>query len=86
MTKRLEAKHKIDRRLGANIWGRPKSPLNKRDYRPGQHGQRRTKLSDYGVSCTPSRSCAAITATSANASSIAITKKPCVARATAAKF
>ena len=49
MTKRLESKHKIDRRLGANIWGRAKSPLNKRDYRPGQHGQRRTKLSDYGV-------------------------------------
>ena len=49
MTKRLEAKHKIDRRLGVNLWGRPKSPLNKRDYRPGQHGQRRTKPSDYGV-------------------------------------
>ncbi|MFA5040799.1 MAG: 30S ribosomal protein S4 [Bdellovibrionales bacterium] len=49
MTKRLESKHKIDRRLGGNIWGRPKSPLNKRDYRPGQHGQHRTKLSDYGV-------------------------------------
>jgi small subunit ribosomal protein S4 len=49
MTKRLESKHKIDRRLGVNIWGRPKSPINKRDYRPGQHGQRRTKLSDYGV-------------------------------------
>jgi small subunit ribosomal protein S4 len=49
MTKRLESKHKIDRRLGANIWGRPKSPLNKRDYRPGQHGQARRKLSDYGT-------------------------------------
>ena len=49
MTKRLEAKHKIDRRLSVNLWGRPKSPLNKRDYRPGQHGQRRTKPSDYGV-------------------------------------
>ena len=49
MTKRLESKHKIDRRLGVNLWGRPKSPLNKRDYRPGQHGQRRTKPSDYGV-------------------------------------
>jgi len=50
MTKRLEAKHKIDRRLGANLWGRAKSPLNKRDYGPGQHGQRRAKkLSDYGV-------------------------------------
>ncbi|MDE1900222.1 MAG: 30S ribosomal protein S4 [Alphaproteobacteria bacterium] len=49
MTKRLEAKHKIDRRLGVNLWGRPKSPLNKRDYRPGQHGQGRRKLSDYGT-------------------------------------
>ncbi len=49
MTKRLESKHKIDRRLGVNLWGRPKSPLNKRDYRPGQHGQRRSKPSDFGV-------------------------------------
>ena len=49
MTKRIRAKHKIDRRLGQNIWGRPKSPLNKRESRPGQHGERRqTKLSDYG--------------------------------------
>ncbi len=49
MTKRLESKHKIDRRLGVNLWGRAKSPINKRDYRPGQHGQRRTKPSDFGV-------------------------------------
>lgn len=49
MTKRLQAKHKIDRRLGVNLWGRPKSPLNNRDYRPGQHGQRRKKPSDFGV-------------------------------------
>ncbi|MER2519785.1 MAG: 30S ribosomal protein S4 [Bdellovibrionales bacterium] len=49
MTKRLESKHKIDRRLGVNLWGRNKSPLNNREYRPGQHGQRRTKPSDYGV-------------------------------------
>ena len=50
MTKRHEAKYKIDRRLGQNIWGRPKSPINKREYGPGQHGQRRkSKLSDYGV-------------------------------------
>lgn len=49
MTKRLESKHKIDRYLGVNLWGRPKSPLNKRDYRPGQHGQRRHKPSDFGV-------------------------------------
>ncbi len=49
MSKRLESKHKIDRRLSVNLWGRNKSPLNKREYRPGQHGQRRTKPSDYGV-------------------------------------
>ncbi len=50
MTKRISAKHKIDRRLGENIWGRPKSPVNRREYGPGQHGQRRRgKLSDYGL-------------------------------------
>ena len=50
MTKRIEAKHKIDRRLGQNIWGRPKSPVNRREYGPGQHGQRRKgKLSDFGT-------------------------------------
>ena len=50
MTKRASAKHKLDRRMGENIWGRPKSPVNKREYGPGQHGQRRkSKLSDYGV-------------------------------------
>ena len=49
MTKRVRAKHKIDRRLGENIWGRPKSPLNRRESRPGQHGERRGgKLSDFG--------------------------------------
>jgi small subunit ribosomal protein S4 len=49
MTKRVQAKHKIDRRLGENIWGRPKSPINKRESRPGQHGDRRMgKLSDFG--------------------------------------
>ena len=50
MTKRANAKYKIDRRLGVNIWGRPKSPVNRREYGPGQHGQRRKgKLSDYGT-------------------------------------
>jgi len=50
MTKRNEAKYKIDRRMGQNIWGRPKSPVNRREYGPGQHGQRRKgKLSDFGV-------------------------------------
>jgi small subunit ribosomal protein S4 len=50
MSKRLSAKYKIDRRMGENIWGRPKSPVNRREYGPGQHGQRRKgKLSDFGV-------------------------------------
>jgi small subunit ribosomal protein S4 len=49
MTKRLESKYKINRRLGLNLWGRPKSPLNRREYGPGQHGQRRRKPTDYGV-------------------------------------
>ncbi|MBP5856965.1 30S ribosomal protein S4 [Marivibrio halodurans] len=50
MSKRISAKHKIDRRLGVNLWGRPKSPFNKREYGPGQHGQgRRRKPSDFGI-------------------------------------
>ena len=50
MTKRTSAKYKIDRRMGENIWGRPKSPVNRRQYGPGQHGQRRKgKMSDFGV-------------------------------------
>lgn len=52
MTKRNESKYKIDRRLGVNLWGRPKSPLNVRAYGPGQHGQRRSKPSDYGLQLT----------------------------------
>ena len=50
MTKRLNSKHKVDRRLKVNLWGRPKSPFNTRGYPPGQHGQSRSsKPSDYGV-------------------------------------
>jgi small subunit ribosomal protein S4 len=50
MTKRAESKYKIDRRMGQNIWGRPKSPVNRREYGPGQHGQRRKgKMSDFGT-------------------------------------
>ena len=50
MTKRTSAKYKIDRRMGENIWGRPKSPVNRREFGPGQHGQRRKgKLSDFGL-------------------------------------
>jgi|TARA_B100001540_G_scaffold56967_1_gene51414 small subunit ribosomal protein S4 len=50
MTKRIAQKHKIDRRLSVNLWGRPKSPFNLRKYKPGQHGQKHSgKLSDFGV-------------------------------------
>lgn len=50
MSKRVSAKYKIDRRMGENIWGRPKSPVNRREFGPGQHGQRRKgKLSDFGI-------------------------------------
>jgi len=49
MTKRTESKYKVNRRLGVNLWGRPKSPVNKREYGPGQHGQRRKKPTDFGV-------------------------------------
>jgi small subunit ribosomal protein S4 len=50
MSKRHSAKYKLDRRMGENIWGRPKSPINQRSYGPGQHGQRRkNKVSDFGL-------------------------------------
>ena len=51
MTKRLASKHKVDRRLKVNLWGRPKSPFNSRNYQPGQHGKstKRGKTSDYGT-------------------------------------
>ena len=50
MSKRHSTKYKIDRRMGENIWGRPKSPVNRREYGPGQHGQgRKGKLSDFGI-------------------------------------
>src|SRR6201746_576705 len=50
MTKRAASKYKINRRLGVNLWGRAKSPINKRDYGPGQHGQRRKqKPTDFGI-------------------------------------
>ncbi|HZH26840.1 MAG TPA: 30S ribosomal protein S4 [Azospirillaceae bacterium] len=49
MSKRQSSKYKINRRLGVNLWGRAKSPINRREYGPGQHGQRRKKPSDYGL-------------------------------------
>ena len=49
MSKRLESKYKINRRLGLNLWGRAKSSVNQREYGPGQHGLRRSKVSDFGI-------------------------------------
>lgn len=49
MTNRISSKYKIDRRLGVNLWGRPKSPINSRAYGPGQHGQNRSKPKDFGI-------------------------------------
>jgi small subunit ribosomal protein S4 len=49
MSKRATSKYKIDRRLGCNLWGRPKSPYNRREYGPGEHGQRRRKPTDFGI-------------------------------------
>ena len=49
MTKRTQSKYKINRRLGVNLWGRGKSPVNKRESGPGQHGAKRNKPSDYGI-------------------------------------
>jgi small subunit ribosomal protein S4 len=49
VSKRENSKYKINRRLGVNLWGRPKSPVNRREYPPGQHGQKRKKPSDYGI-------------------------------------
>jgi small subunit ribosomal protein S4 len=53
MTKRLQSKFKINRRYGVNLWGRAKSPVNARDYKPGQHGQKgamgQAKVSNYGL-------------------------------------
>ena len=71
MSKRNSAKYKLDRRMGENVWGRPKSPVNRREYGPGQHGQRRKgKISATSASsCAPSRSSRAITATSPRSSS-----------------
>jgi ribosomal protein S4 len=54
VTKRTSAKYKLDRRMGENVFGRPKSPVNRREYGPGQHGQRRkSKISDYRIQRRP---------------------------------
>ena len=78
MTKRIRAKHKIDRRLGQNIWGRPKSPLNKREVapRPARRARARPSSPTTASSCGPSRSSKATTATSPSGSSAASTRRP----------
>ncbi len=77
MTKRSEAKYKIDRRMGQNIWGRPKSPVNRREYGPGQHGQRRKgKLSDFGVQLRAKQKLKATTPTFPSVSSTASMSRP----------
>ena len=76
MAKREQAKYKIDRRMGENIWGRPKSPVNRRDYGPGQHGQRRKgKLRISVYSFVQNRSLKATTATFQKNNSAASTVK-----------
>lgn len=82
MSKRASSKYKIDRRMGENIWGRPKSPVNRREYGPGQHGQRRKgKLSDFGVQLRAKQKLRATTATCAKSSSAPSSPKPTAARA-----
>jgi len=78
MSKRSNAKYKLDRRMGENIWGRPKSPVNKREYGPGQHGQRRkSKLSDFGIQLRAKQKLKrATTATSPRSSSARSMRKP----------
>jgi small subunit ribosomal protein S4 len=86
MTKRANSKYKLDRRVGENLWGRPKSPVNKRSYGPGQHGQRRAKkLSDYGTQLQAKQKLKAITATSPSGSSANIIRTPRAAPATPAR-
>jgi len=82
MTKRISAKYKIDRRLGENIWGRPKSPINKRDSRPGQHGDRRVgKLSDYGQQLRAKQKLKGYYGTSPSGNSAGFTRRQLAPRA-----
>ncbi len=82
MSKRLESKYKINRRLGVNLWGRAKSPVNKREYGPGQHGQRRKqKPSDFSVQLMAKQKLKGYYATSVKSSSASIMTRPSAARA-----
>ena len=76
MTKRLKSKYKINRRLGENLWGRPKSPVNRREYGPGQHGQRRRKPSDFGIQLMAKQRLRGYYGNITENSSVASTPKP----------
>jgi ribosomal protein S4 len=84
--KRKSAKYKIDRRLGVNLWGRPKSPVNLRSYAPGQHGQRRKKPTDFGIQLMAKQKLKAITATLVKSNSESILQKLKEERATLVKI
>jgi small subunit ribosomal protein S4 len=77
MSKRHSAKYKLDRVMGENLWGRPKSPVNKRQYGPGQHGQRRKqKVSDFGLQLRAKQKLKGYYANITKSSSAASTTKP----------
>jgi small subunit ribosomal protein S4 len=44
---KLGPKHRMCRRVGAPVCGRPSCPANKRPYPPGQHGRGRKRISEY---------------------------------------
>ncbi len=48
MAKYLKAKDKLSRRYGELLSGMPTFEVAKRPYKSGQHGQRRSKMSEYG--------------------------------------
>ena len=86
MGKRISAKHKIDRRLGVNLWGRSKSPFNSRQTIPGQHGPTaRKKETDFGIQLKAKQKLKATTAQLVRRNSASITRKPFVCVATPAK-
>jgi len=86
MTKRAESKYKINRRLGINLWGRPKSPVNKREYGPGQHGQRRKKPTDFGTQLMAKQKLKGYYGNISEKQFRSTMRKPCAGRATPRKI
>ena len=82
----MKRKYKLDRRMGQNIWGRPKSPVNRREYGPGQHGQRRKqKISDFGLQLRAKQKLKGYYGNLTERSSTASTTRRAVSRATPAR-